>query len=65
MSISIPENEECMEMWLCESRSCMLRIGQLYRFTPDPTCESCMEMKREHDDAYGVDASPKTGSTTS
>lgn len=64
MSISIPENEECMEMWLCESRRLVLHIGQLYRFTPDPTCESCMEMKREHDEAYGVDASPKTGGTT-
>jgi hypothetical protein len=61
MSVTTPSGEECMEMWLCESRSCLLHIGQLYRFTPDPECESCMEMQREHDEAYGVDTSPKTG----
>ncbi len=43
------------EVWerpLCESRRVVLRIGQGYRFVPDPDCESCMQMKREHDEAY-------------
>ncbi|MGE0769863.1 MAG: hypothetical protein AB7L90_25775 [Hyphomicrobiaceae bacterium] len=37
---------------LCESRKVVLHIGQGYRFVPDPDCESCMRMKREHDEAY-------------
>jgi hypothetical protein len=40
-------------MALCESASCVLRIGQLYRFRPVGDCKTCAEMKARHDEAYG------------
>lgn len=37
------------EMNYCESHSCSLHPGVLYRFKVDPTCASCMTMARDHD----------------
>jgi hypothetical protein len=47
------KDEEVMDMALCESASCVLRIGQLYRFRPVGDCKTCAEMKARHDEAYG------------
>lgn len=48
------EREDVMEMWYCESRHVVLRLGQTYRFKAKDDCESCQQMKREHDEAYGA-----------
>jgi hypothetical protein len=45
--------ENVMEMALCESISCVLRIGQLYRFVPVGDCKTCASMKAAADEAYG------------
>lgn len=39
---------EIWDMWLCESVSCSLHPGVLYRFRVDPTCEKCTAMERDH-----------------
>lgn len=40
---------EVWDMWLCESVSCSLHPGVLYRFKVDPTCPKCTTMAHEHD----------------
>ena len=47
------EPEYVFESALCESRSLVLHIGRLYRFTPIDGCKSCEAMQIEHDEAYG------------
>ena len=49
------DREEVIEMALCESRKLVLRIGQTYRFVPVDGCNTCEEMKAEHDQAYAID----------
>ena len=38
---------QVVELFLCESRTLVLKPGQLYRFTPDPDCDACQEALEE------------------
>jgi hypothetical protein len=61
MSVTLPKaDEEVMEMWYCESRRLVLHPGQLYRFTVDPTCPSCVRWGAEHDAAMSGDSLPQS-----
>lgn len=44
---------EPMEMWLCESQSFVLRVGQPYIFKVNPECESCRKLADQAREAYG------------
>lgn len=54
------QQEQPMELALCESRSLVLQIGRLYRFVPVDDCPKCQAMKREHDRAYFSDPTVPT-----
>ncbi len=42
----IENDERVVEMRLCESSRLVLRPGQLYRFSVDPTCPACVALSR-------------------
>lgn len=44
---------DVMEMTLCDSKKVVLRIGQVYRFTPYQGCKSCEALAANAREAYG------------
>lgn len=53
------EGAEPVEMALCESISCVLREGQLYRFVKVGDCPKCSAMSAASFEAYGAPPSPQ------